>query len=161
VIRTLVQFTEAQWEDARELARSEGRSLASFVRQAVDEQLAGAESLRSGVRRRALHAIDSLEVHDRDWGNQPGRHGGQAASEERGRTEREMSRGSASGGSASGGSASAGSTPAGSTPAGPAPAGSARGEIVPGSPESGASSAAAGPYPKYMDDYYSDYMDNG
>ena len=63
----MVQFTEGQWEDAREQARFQGMSLSSFVRYAVDERLARSESLRSGVRRRALAAIDGLELHDQSW----------------------------------------------------------------------------------------------
>jgi hypothetical protein len=78
MIRTIVQLTDEQWVDAREQARLEGLSLAAFVRHAIDTRLARAESARSAVKRRALAAIDGLELHDRGQaGDSDGRGNGQ------------------------------------------------------------------------------------
>ncbi|HUK76316.1 MAG TPA: hypothetical protein VL117_01810 [Thermoleophilia bacterium] len=60
MIRVIVQLNDEQWVAAREQARSEGLSLAAFVRHAVDARLARAESARDAVVRRALAAIDGL-----------------------------------------------------------------------------------------------------
>ena len=54
----MVQFDDDQWVAARDRARLEGLSLAAFVRRAVDERLAHAESARGAIVRRALAAID-------------------------------------------------------------------------------------------------------
>ncbi len=64
MIRTIVQLTDDQWIDARELARLEGLSLAAFVRLAVDARLERARSARLSVRQRALAAVDGVRVGD-------------------------------------------------------------------------------------------------
>jgi hypothetical protein len=66
MIRALVQLTDEQWTDARELARLEGLSFAAFVRHAIDARLARSESARFTVKQQALAAVDSFEPYDRD-----------------------------------------------------------------------------------------------
>ena len=60
MIRAMVQLGDDQWVAARDRARLEGLSLAGFVRRAVDDRLARAESARDTIVRRALAAIDGL-----------------------------------------------------------------------------------------------------
>ena len=67
----MVQFDDEQWVAARDQARLEGLSLAAFVRRAVDDRLARAESARGAIVRRALAAIDRLA----ELGPLPGAHG--------------------------------------------------------------------------------------
>lgn len=83
MIRTIVQLTDDQWVDARELARLEGLSLAAFVRLAVEARLARARSARLSVRQRALAALDGVQVggRGRDGDQDPRQDAGGAGGE--------------------------------------------------------------------------------
>ena len=62
MIRITVQLSEPQLDAARAQARLQGLSLAGFVRNSLDVQIARSESLVRMVRQRALTAVDKIEA---------------------------------------------------------------------------------------------------
>jgi hypothetical protein len=60
MIRTQISFDEEQFEDLQRDAREAGMSMAAYVREAVDQKLAGRRGERGRLNRLALSAIGRL-----------------------------------------------------------------------------------------------------